>query len=393
MPLLKKRKGSYNTANAVQLIKGGAEYFSLLEKLIDEAKHSIHLQVYIFDENETGQRIADALTRAAERGVKVYFIVDGYATAWFSEGLRQRFRKAGVRFRRFAPLLRSKYFYFGRRLHHKVFVADSKHALVGGINISNRYNDMPDQPAWLDRALYVEGLVAQELVQVCCDIWNKAFDETDKIKIKIDEKELAGSQEGQYSVRVRINDWVRRRNEVWRSYFEMINNAEDTIIIMCSYFMPGWIYRQQMAKAIKRGVKIKVILSGKSDVPLSKYAERYLYRWMLENGMQLYEYQHNILHAKLALYDGKWLTIGSYNVNDISALASIELNLDVRNKPFVKQVEDDIEQLIKEDCEQVTYENYKLSTGWFTRKMHLLAYQVVKLMLFVVTFYYKQKES
>jgi cardiolipin synthase len=158
-----KTFSEYSDRNKVKLIRGGTAYFELLLSLINQATESIHLQVYIFDDDETGIRVADALKEAAERNVQVYLLTDGYASQVMSKRLIDELTVSGVHFRFFEPLFKSKNYYFGRRLHHKVFVADTKFAIIGGINITNRYNDMPGKPSWLDFALYAEGEIAKDL--------------------------------------------------------------------------------------------------------------------------------------------------------------------------------------------------------------------------------------
>jgi cardiolipin synthase len=117
--------------------------------LINKATESIHLQTYIYDDDETGRQVADALIAAAKRNVSVYLLTDGYASQVMAKKFIHELKVSGVHFSFFEPLFRSKYFYFGRRLHQKVFVADTKFALVGGINITNRYNDMLVNPPGL----------------------------------------------------------------------------------------------------------------------------------------------------------------------------------------------------------------------------------------------------
>jgi cardiolipin synthase len=321
----------------------------------------------------------------------VYLLVDGYAST-ISKELEKQLSDAGVHFREFEPIFRGKNYYFGRRLHHKVAVADNYFSLTGGLNIADRYNDVDNIPAWLDYALYVEGETSFELASICCGLWNytsarpKIFPrsvETAATEIPEDEK---------CSVRVRRNDWVRRKNQVWRSYFNLFNHADDEIIIMCSYFLPGLIYRNRMARAARKGVIIKVIVAGPSDIPVAKYAERYLYRWMLRNNIEVYEYQETVLHAKIAEHDGRWMTIGSYNVNNISAYASIELNLDVRNKPFVKNVQEELLKVIEADCVRITPEIHNKSTNFFKNFLNLCAYEFIKIVLYLFTFYFKREE-
>jgi len=151
-----KPASSYIHNNNVKLIEGGHSYFDLLEKMIVNAKHSIYFQVYIFDEDETGKRVAGALKQAALRNVKVYLLVDGYASKDLSKEFILDLKGAGVNVRMFEPLLKSGKFYFGRRLHHKVIVVDVFHCLVAGLNISDRYNDTSENRAWLDWALFAE---------------------------------------------------------------------------------------------------------------------------------------------------------------------------------------------------------------------------------------------
>ena len=266
----------------VKLIHGGNEYFSLLKKLIRQSKESIYLQTYIFDEDQTGTDIASELKAAALRGVKVFLLADGYASGSLSQSFIYSFKEAGVEFRMFDPLLKSKYFYLGRRLHHKVVTVDNTHALVSGMNISNRYNDLPDQPAWLDWAIYAKGEVARWLTYIC------------QQRVKPGSlKRMMGRTPNYYEqfktspVLVKINDWVRGKKEITNSYLSMFNQATDTIIIMSAYFLPNDQFRKELKKAAQRGVKVKLILAGPSDIALAKYAERYLYRWLFAKNIDM----------------------------------------------------------------------------------------------------------
>ena len=307
----KIQKHGYSFRNKVKLIRGGRDFFSLLNKLIEKAEKTIHLQFYIFLDDETGTTVMKSLKAATQRGVSVYLHLDGYA----SQALHKRcvidMREAGVNVKWFEP-------FFRRRLHHKVVVVDGLYSLVGGLNVCNRYNDMPDEPAWLDVALYCEGEAAFVLNKTCYEMWGDkkitpttSWDTIDKFCQQIPAAE-------QIQVRQRQNDWVKRKSEVWRSYLDMFNKAEKHITIMCSYFLPGRLFRKKLTQAARRGVKIKVILAGTSDIMMAKHAERYLYEWMLKNNIEIFEYQETVLHAKVATYDSRWTTVGSYNVNNIS---------------------------------------------------------------------------
>ena len=191
---------------------------------------------------------------------------------------------------------------------------------------------------------------------------------------------------------MRRNDWVRRKNEISGTYINMFRYSKSHITIMCSYFLPGKIIRRILKDAAKRGVKIKVIVAGISDVAIAKYAERWMYDWLLRNNIELYEYQCTVLHAKIAVCDSEWLTIGSYNINNISAYASIELNLDVHNAAFALQTENKIDEIIKNDCLAVTREIHIKSKNIFVQFARWSCYQFIRLTFFLFTFYFKHKD-
>ncbi len=384
---LGKKEFEITDKGSLRLVQSGYEYFDLLEQTIQSAQKCIHLQMYIYAEDQTGNRITQALIDAAKRGVMVFLVADGYASQDLSNTLIKKLSLAGIQFRFFNPLLKSKYFYLGRRMHHKIVVVDGSKALVGGINISDNYNDTIDSLAWLDWALYVEGEVAEKLEKVCEDL--RKFEILEITKTRLRRKILTLPVE---PVNVRVNDWVRGRKEITDSYLKMLRNATSRVTIVSSYLLPGKLLRRNLRLAAKRGIKIRLVMAGMSDVATSKYAERYMYQWLLRNKIEIYEYQKNILHGKLAVCDGQWLTLGSYNMNNISAYASIELNLDVHNPEFAGLVEQRIEKIIQNDCKKITQEEYESHSTLLNRFLQRSAYDIFRLMLFLFTFYFKQRE-
>ena len=382
---------AYTKMNQVKLVRGGSDYFHTLLKIIREAKENIHIQVYIFDDDETGRLVGDALKDAVRRQVKVYLMADGYASQVMAGSYIDELKEAGINFRFFEPIFKSRYFYFGRRMHHKVVVVDARYALVGGVNIANRYNDMPGKLAWLDFALYIEGEIAKDLCILCWKTWNlypKKMGPT-----TCEEKQIIFSipAKEQSETRMRRNDWVRRKNEISRTYIEMLRRSQTEVTILCSYFLPGKIIRRQIVRAIKRGVSIRVIAAGSSDIMLAKNAERWLYDWLLRNGIELYEYQKNILHGKVAVCDDQWMTIGSYNINNISAYASIELNIDVRNPAFTTGVRKTLEEIITNDCTRITTQHHVKTRNIIQQFIRWLSYQFIRTVFYLFTFYFKQR--
>lgn len=392
MPSLRRKtNGNYLKNNRVQLVHGGQDYFILLKEMIDAAQHSIHIQTYIFNNDETGNAIATALIKAANRGIPVYFLADGYASQHLPDAFIAKLEKAGVNFRFFEPILKSQYFYFGRRLHHKVVVIDALYALVGGLNIADRYNHIQNHQAWLDMAVWVEGEAAVELYHYCYSLWSKEKEPSTLLPYYQKSLQHIPCEE-RCSVRVRRNDWVKAKREIWKTYFNLFNHATESITVMCSYFLPGQELRRALSKATRRGVKVRIILAGPSDVVLAKYAERYLYQWMLRHNIEIYEYQPTVLHAKMAVVDQHWVTIGSYNINNISAYASIELNLDIRNKPFASSVQRELNGIINKDCIKIEKESLKATFFYFNTFLQRLSYEIIRLMLYLFTFYFKKEE-
>jgi cardiolipin synthase len=374
-----------SVSEQLRLIKGGKKYFDLLKELIVKAEKSIYFQTYIFEEDETGIEIAEALKAAARRNVAVFLLVDGYASNALSKTFITDLRDSGIKFKMFDPLLKSKYFYLGRRLHHKVVTVDALFSLVGGINISNRYNDMPGKPAWLDWAIYAEGEISETLSKICKDRMQPM-----SIKRFVRRKRTAIKNKIG-SVKVNVNDWVRGKREITRSYMEMIGKAKDSIIILSAYFLPDDLFKRKLRAAAKRGVKVQVILAGTSDIPIAKYAERYMYQWLLKNGIEIFEYERSVLHGKMATCDGQWITVGSYNINTISANASIELNLAITDHVFTKQAEQQLNEIMLEDCQKITPQNLK-TYSWTVRIAHRAAYYIYRILFFIFTFYFKRQE-
>ena len=382
----------YTFYNRVKLVRGGKAYFEQLKQMIAGANSSLHLQVYIYTDDETGREVADALMAAARRGVAVYLMADGYASQHLSPALTRKLEAAGIHFRFFEPLFKSSRYYLGRRLHHKLAVADGRYALTGGINISNNYNDMPGKPAWLDFALYVEGEAANELCILCWKTWNGFSSWTGLAPCGGQPQQLDITPEEASLVRMRRNDWVRGKNQVSKTYLEILRQAASQIIIVSSYFLPGKEIRKNMYIAAQRGVNVRVVLAGASDVMIAKQAERYIYRRLLKRGIEIYEYRNSVLHGKLAICDDKWLTLGSYNVNNISAFASVELNLDVNDPKFAVRVKNMIGEIIDKDCIRITESYFYSKNHFFRRVWQETCYGFIRLLFQLFTFYFKQEK-
>ena len=391
MSSAKKIKSSYSFRNKATLIKGGQQYFDTLKELIKKARFFIQIQVYIFEDDYTGNEIGNYLIEASERKVKIQLLLDGYASRNLSKEFMQKLQNAGIQLRFFEPIFKSKRYYFGRRLHHKVVVVDGIKALVGGINISDRYNDRPNEPSWLDYAVLIEGETAFELHKLCLQFYFK------KRKIETWTDKLTDpflpAENLHTAIRIRRNDWVMNKNQISGTYMEMLRNAQHEIIMMSSYFIPNKFFRKQMSAALKRGVVIKLILAGKSDVHLAKNAERYFYRWALRNNIQIFEYLPTVLHSKVAICDNRIVTVGSYNINDISAFASIELNVEIEDNQFADSIKKEMQRIIDTQSMEIKKENLKSNYGLFDQLIHWTSYIIFRLTFKLFTFYFTKKSK
>jgi cardiolipin synthase len=172
---------------------------------------------------------------------------------------------------------------------------------------------------------------------------------------------------------------------------EMFRNAQRSIIMMSSYFIPNGFFRNEMIAALKRGVNIQLILAGKSDVKIAKNAERYFYRWALRNKIQIFEYQPTVLHGKVAICDNRIVTIGSYNINDLSALASVELNADIEDDLFAETVIKEVNDVIMHQTTEIKKIDIDENFGTWDKFIQWLSYITFRSIFKLFTFYFSKK--
>lgn len=369
----------YRPGHYVELLQSGENYFARCEQVIREAKSYIHFQTYIVDDDETGRRIVEALTEAASRGVRVYFLLDAYGGASFTKELAKKVEDAGVLFRRFSPGLITNRFQLSLRLHHKVLLADGNTAIIAGMNIADRYHGRKDLKEWLDFGLLIKGPECAHVLFILKRLWNKTF-----ISKKERSREMVHQlteYEDNIKLKVLQNNWSRNKIEILRSYHSALRHAQNRMIIFGSYFLPGRNERRLFRNASRRGVDIKIVLSAESDAPVFTRATNFLYDFILRNNISIYEYLPSNLHAKVATVDGNWSTIGSYNMNHLSDYGSVEMNVDILNNKFAIEFEKLLSDIIEKDCRQVTFEEYKKRKTWLFQFTDWMSYQAIRFMM------------
>ncbi len=355
-----------------ELVHSGEDYFRRLKAIIAGAREVIHAQVYILTWDDTGREVVSWLAEAVERDVQVYLLVDHFGSSKLPGEAIDRIRQAGIRFRFFAPPYSIERLAFGRTLHHKIVVADENRALIGGINFADRYRLAVDsERVWLDFAVEIEGAVCRQPQLVCQRLFTR----------KSAPKRLLQGHLGHLNLRFMRNDWLRRQNEIYRNYREAVRQSKTSITLAMSYFLPEKSFRRLLARAVARGVEVRIILSGPSDLPLSRLTEHYLHRYLLAKGMRLFEWTPSVLHAKVMAVDDRWATIGSYNLNHLSHYRSIEFNVAVNDQPFATALAAHLNALMEQDCTEITRDNAPALNSRWHRFKSWLAYVIHRTMV------------
>lgn len=372
---------AFVSGNAVALLENGASYFPALEAAIDAAEREIFLQTYIFNDDGTGRRIAAALSRAALRGVAVRVMVDGFGGRVFVNRLMQHLLADGVQvliYRRELRLLSLRRHRL-RRLHAKVVVIDGRVAFVGGINIIDDYDPGgPVHPRY-DYAVRVEGPLLEPITASAQRLWRLVAWASFRRRQRVPLRALPQAQPaGRIRAAFLIRDNLRHRHDIEDAYLAAIAGAREEVLIACAYFFPGRRFRQALVEAAGRGVKVTLLLQGLADHPVQAYATRALYPHLLGHGIRLFEYHRSYLHAKVAVIDGRWATVGSSNIDPFSLLLAREANVFVNDRDFARQLRRSLMRAIAEGGVELGAEGrHRLSA--LRRLLTWAAYQLVRM--------------
>jgi cardiolipin synthase len=266
-------------------------------------------------------------------------------------------------------------------------VFDRKIAIVAGLNISDNYNDTEDKKAWLDFAVVMDGKVVINLYSICLQRWIKKPLRTLPLKKILKEKKSLDSD-----IQIRQNDMIRGLNEANATYRREIKNATESLFIVGGYFLPGGRVRRMLRNAIERGVKIQIIIAAESDVWLQRNAIQYLYNWLLRHHIVIYEYLLSNVHGKVLIADKKIISIGSYDLNNLSTLSNIELNVDIPSEHLASSLHNELEKIAASDCRRVTIEELYKRTNLWKRFWHWTCFQVVK-SFFALAFWTAKKDA
>lgn len=332
-------------SNELTLLQNGTAFFPQLCSDINAAQYSIYLETYILTNDETGRQVAHALQSAAQRGLDVRVLLDGFGSAELPESFVEEMRAAGVEvqwFRReISPFtLRRDRMRRLRRMHRKLAVIDGEVAFVGGINL---INDVPEDADFdaprLDFTVRIRGELANEVLAVMQRLWEMVSWAAFRRRVKASGWRLYRiRRHADLRVQLVLRDNVRHRRDIERAYIRAITGARHEVIIANAYFLPGRLFRRALIQAVRRGVRVVLLLQGKVEYRLQHYATLALYDSLIGAGVEIHEYQPSFLHAKVAVVDGEWATVGSFNIDPFSLLLAREANLVVRDAGFAEEL-------------------------------------------------------
>lgn len=355
-----------------------------MEAALDQAMHEIYLESYIFENDNTGRRIAEALRRAAFRGVKTHVLIDGFGSKSLPKTMVDYLVTAGVMVLKFRPkispwtLRRQRL----RRLHRKIVVVDQEIAFVGGINIIDDM-DMPGQTSpRYDYAVSVEGPLVKEIHDSSRRVWSRVAWTRLRPGWGRDNYRQAPSTEprGRMRSAFLVRDNIRHRRDIEDAYLQAIDQAQFEIILANAYFLPGLNFRHALLDAAGRGVRVILLLQGRVEYRLLHYASHALYGSFLDAGMEIYEYHKSLMHAKVAVIDEHWATVGSSNLDPFSLLLSLEANVVVDDENFAKELKQSLEQAIKMGARRI-FENSWRTQPIRVRLASWLSYGLVRFMI------------
>ena len=411
----------WHNGNAVTLLENGLELFPALCAAFDAAQTSIHLETYIFRLDAAGLKVLDHLKRAAERGVKVRVVLDGYGSARDDRTIQSLLRAAGAQCRIYRPepkYLSYQSFDFSRlrRMHRKTALVDSHLAFIGGINIEDDYSGLSEEDLLtnkeprFDYAVRLTGPLAIELMRAQDLLWlqigwplsNEALYDDTSIKAPVTLKQwkhrhvrrlrlrllrfkhaayarnrMPHAHAGTMRAALVLRDNLRYRRTIEAAYFAHIATAQHEIVIANAYFLPGMKLRHALIDAAARGVRVRLLLQGKIEYRMQYHATRWIYQQFLKHGIEIYEYLPSYLHAKVAVIDGVSV-VGSSNLDPFSLLLARETNIVVDDAAFTATLTHSLESAFAQGSQIIEPSLYH-ERSWFACATDACAYILLRI--------------
>lgn len=344
----------------------GDTVFPAMTEAIDAARESVCLEMYTVSPGALAERFRDALVRACERRVRVRVLIDALGSIALPNAFWDPLKEAGGQARIFNPIQLKR---LAIRNHRKLLVCDNRIAFVGGFNIAPEYEGDGVKCGWCDLGLQIAGPLAAQLAESFDEMFERAeFRHKRFIRLRRSDgrRSVTGKME-----QLLLSGPGRGRSPIKRALLQDLQNARDVRIVV-AYFLPTWRLRQALWNVVRRGGRVRLILAGKSDVVVSQLAGRSLYRRFLKRGVEIFEYQPQILHAKMIVVDDA-VYLGSSNLDQRSLKINYELMIRVQDGEVVDQARSVFERQLRE-CTQVTRQAWRESASVWRRLKQRWAY-------------------
>jgi cardiolipin synthase A/B len=391
-----QRLPQLRSGHDLHLLEGSAELFPALVEALDSAQREVWLETYIFDFSGGSAGVAEALLRAAGRGVAVRVVVDGFGTPGLPPAWRERLQAAGVSWQVYAPVGSLGVLWPGswRRLHRKLCVVDARTGFCGGINQLDDWHDPNHGPLdspRLDFTVRVTGPIVQDMRHAMAQLWQRI-----RAVRRLDPQALADAllhpdsdpplpplpsplaqRGGQARAALLLRDNVRYRRHIEKAYLRAIGRAQREIIIANAYFVPGGRLRRALVRAARRGVSVRLLLQGRYEYFMQYYASRPVYGALLKAGVSIHEYSASFLHAKVAVFDGRMATVGSSNLDPLSLLVAREANILVDDEAFAAVLRSRLLRAIADHGREMDPLQYE-RRPWRERALERLALVVMR---------------
>lgn len=342
-------KGKFSTATNIQLLWKGPESFKTIFGAIKNAEKIICLEFYIFRNDETGNELAKLLKQKSREGVKVYLLYDHFGSFGTPKSFWKDMRNAGIKIRASRPFKWTSPFNYVHRDHRKLIVIDSNKAFTGGLNIANEYRGFhltTKGRGWRDTGIMLEGPIVNELFETFKKWWyiwgGEAIENADcGLQIAKSNSEFripnSASSKGIPVIPIFVNS-AKGRRRMRRLLYYSINHSRKSITLTTAYFTPSRRMVEILENAVNRGVRVRLLVPGISDVPAASYAGRAFFTRLLKTGVEIYTYTGEILHAKTYIFDDCWSIIGSTNLDFQSLRYNDEGNIGILDVGFTKKL-------------------------------------------------------
>lgn len=378
---------NYLPDHHVELLCTGEAFFPALLQAIAQARTEVLLETYIFENDSTGRRVFEALLDASRRGVRVCLLLDGFGAQQFPDGWRAALEHAGAHVLFFRPL-RYRWVVYSwhswtwgryklRRLHRKITTVDGRVAFVGGINITDDWDQGARAPRF-DFAVRLSGPVLSRIRHTQATLWRRVCWSQLRRNVLPRLPSARAACDGTAQVAFVPRDNIGHRHAIERLYLRAIRSAQQRIIIANAYFLPGWRFRRALVAAARRGVEVHLVLQGWADYRWVQAATRTLYPQLLAAGIHVHEYQPAHVHAKVMVVDGTWATVGSSNIDPLSLLLAREANVAINDRQLATELENELWRAIRTEC--VTVDSTVRRSRWL-RLLSSLSFVAARLAL------------